>query len=392
MSFSLRNKNILLVIHQGCLGGAERQALGLGKYLSQQCSCNVDLLLTFSSQTTKEFDDYVKECGINNVLHFGTPYLNLKWDFSILNIKRLKWSIEYLMHLRKEIKKYNPEIVIPFLNFPSKVSYYLYKLVPSVKFTFWHQLGLDSLSLDVFEKIAVNNIPCVIGNAPNCLDMFKSPYSVNSKKLNVLPQYLSLNKEIADKKSLRSKYNIQENAIVIGMIAHYREEKFHDLLLQSFIKLNKIHKNIHLVFLGNQFNTSATEFKYNYLLSFVKNNNLENSVSLLSEVKVTDVLNCLDIAVLVSRIEGMPNAVMEYMLYGLPVITTNHPGCKELLGNSEFLIDNSEEILFEKLNKLIGSDSLRKTEGNLNLGKIKKYDIESYIYKLEKIIRKTMKN
>ncbi|MEL1240145.1 glycosyltransferase [Flavobacterium flavipallidum] len=391
MSFSLRNKNILLVIHQGCLGGAERQALGLGKYLSQQCSCDVNLLLTFSSLTTKEFDDYVKECGINNVLHFGTPYLNFKWEFSILNIKRLKWSIEYLMRLRKEIKKYNPEIIIPFLNFPSKVSYYLYKLVPSVKFTFWHQLGLDSLSLDVFEKIAVNNIPCVIGNASNCLDMFKLPYSINSQKLNVLPQYLSLNKEIADKKLLRSKYNIPENAIVIGMIAHYREEKFHDLLLQSFIKLNKIHNKIHLVFLGNQFNTSATEYKYNYLLNIVKNNNLENSVSLLSEVKVTDVLSCMDIAVLVSRIEGMPNVVMEYMLYGLPVITTNHPGCKELLGDSEFLIDNTEQYLSEKLHKLIMSDNLRKTEGNLNLEKIKKYDIQSYVHKLEGIISKIIK-
>ncbi|KAF2510807.1 glycosyltransferase [Flavobacterium zhairuonense] len=388
----LAGKRILLVLHQGALGGAERQALGLGKYLSKEYNCNVDLLLTFSSETTAEFDDYVKECGINNVLYFGPPYLILKKEFSILNIKRLKWSIEYLIRLRKEVKKYNPEIIIPFLNFPSKISYYLYKLIPSVKFTFWHQLGLDTLSLDIFEKIAVNNIPLVIGNASNCLEMFTSPYSINREKLNILPQYLSLTKEIGDKKLLRRKYNIQENAIVIGMVAHYREEKFHELLLQSFIKLNEIHKNIHLVFLGNRFNTSATQTKFDNLLNIVKNNCLENNVSLLSEEKVTDILSCIDIGVLVSRIEGMPNAVMEYMLYGLPVITTNHPGCVQLLGESEFLIDNNEEILFEKLNKLIASDSLRKIEGDLNLMKIKKYDVESYVHRLEKIISKKMKN
>ena len=45
----LKNKNILLIIHAGALGGAERQALGLAKYLNEACNCTVDLLFTVSS-------------------------------------------------------------------------------------------------------------------------------------------------------------------------------------------------------------------------------------------------------------------------------------------------------------------------------------------------------
>lgn len=388
MGYSLKNKNILLVIHQGCLGGAERQALGLGKYLSQQCNCNVDLLLTFSNYTTKEFDDYVKESGINNVLHFGTPYLNFKWDFSILNVKRIKWSIEYLLHLRKEIKKYNPEIIIPFLNFPSKVSYYLYKLVPSVKFTFWHQLGLDTLSLDVFEKIAVNNVPCVIGNAPNCLQMFEYPYRLKREKLNVLTQNITLEKIIKDPVLLREKFNVPRNSVVIGMIAHFRIDKYHDLLLDAFINLADEYTNAHLLFLGNKENNLTSKEKYLKLIKKVADNNLEERVTILSNENVNEVLNILDIGVLVSLIEGTPNVVMEYMLYELPVIASKHPGCINLLKNSNFLIENSKDDLINKLIQLIENESVRRFEGSRNLELIKKYDVATYVGKLETIVGK----
>lgn len=387
---NLSNKRILLVIHQGTLGGAERQALGLSKYLTEQRNCKVDLLLTFSNETTNEFDSYAKECSINTIFHFGSPYLLCKREFSYRNLKRLVWSIKYLLKLRKGLISSAPDVIIPFLNFPSKVSYFLYKLMPSVKFTFWHQLGLDSINLDVFEYIAVNNIPCVIGNASNCLDMFKSPYKVNIKKLHVLPQYLSLTKKTGDKNALRNKFKIPKKAIVIGMVAHYRPEKFHDLLLLVFIKLSKYHDNIHLVFLGNSGNTKTTEKKYIELLGVIKDNNVEANVSLLSDVAVQDVLSLLDIGVLISRIEGMPNAVMEYMLYELPVVTTNHPGCIALLNDSPFLIENKDDQLHDALEKLILSKELRKSEGNINLENIKKYDVASYVIKLESIINKTL--
>jgi glycosyltransferase involved in cell wall biosynthesis len=263
-------------------------------------------------------------------------------------------------------------------------------MLPSVQFTFWHQLGLDKNSLDVFESLAVNNIPCVIGNASNCLDMFKNIYSVNPEKLNVLPQYLTMEYEAGDKQLLKTKYKIPHEAIVIGMVAHYREEKYHDLVLNVFEKLNKKHSNIALVFLGNKNNTPNMLEKFNGLEEKVKVNKLNSKVNILSDIKVEDVLNILDIGVLMSRIEGMPNAVMEYMLYGLPVVATNHPGCIELLKDSSFLISNHEEQLFDALNLLILSKEERKLEGSKNSERIKAYNMESYLERLRIIMNKTL--
>jgi glycosyltransferase involved in cell wall biosynthesis len=387
----LYNKKILLVIHQGILGGAERQGLGISKILTTKYNCTVNVLLTYSPETTAEFEHFAKECQVQNILYFGGGYLLLKREFSYKNLQRLVWSVKYLLRLRKGIKPYQPNIIIPFLNFPSKVSYYLYKMLPSVQFTFWHQLGLDSNSLDIFESIAVNNIPCVIGNASNCLDMFTNLYSVNPEKLNILPQYLSMEFKHRDEQLLKTQFEIPQESIVIGMIAHYRPEKYHDLLLNVFEKLNQKYENIHLVFLGNKDSTITMQKKFIALTTTIEEKKIGKKVSLLSGFKVEDVLSVLDIGVLISKIEGMPNAVMEYMLYGLPVVATNHPGCVELLKDTLFLIENEELQLYNALDTLILSKTIRNKEGMRNLENIKSYDMASYIEKLEVIMNKALK-
>ena len=116
----------------------------------------------------------------------------------------------------------------------------------------------------------------------------------------------------------------------------------------------------------------VTLTKFNFLKDKIDRLELRDSVKLLTEQDVHDILNIIDIGVLISRIEGMPNVVMEYMLYGLPVVTTNHPGCVQLLEDSESLIENDELKLIDALDILIKSEDKRTNEGSRNLKRIKK--------------------
>ena len=384
------NKNILLVIHQGVLGGAERQGIGIAKILTEEYGCRVYLLLTLSDKTSCEFEEFAKECHILKILYVGKPYFLLKREFSFKNIQRLIWSFRYFCKVRKEVKIYSPNIIIPFLNFPSKLSYYLYKFLPSARFTFWHQLGLDNMSLDILENNAVRNIPCIIANADNGLDMFRNIYKVAPARLNILPQYVSLSYVPQEKFRIKSKLGIPEDSVIIGMIAHYRPEKYHELLLNVFEKLCRKYDSIHLLFLGDKNISQATQEKFDFLSLKIREKGLDSKVFLLSNNKVEDVLNVLDIGVLVSRIEGTPNAVLEYMLYRIPVVATDHPGCKDLLKDSPFLIKNNETELFNSLQKLLLSFELRISEGNVNAERIKKYDMATYIKKLEIIMNQTL--
>ncbi|OIQ22724.1 glycosyltransferase [Lacinutrix sp. MedPE-SW] len=381
-----KRKNILLILQAGTLGGAERQALGLGEYLVKYKDCNVDVLFTSSPKRTEDFNIFFANTGIRNIHYFGAPYIILRREFSIKNLKRLKWSIQYLLKLRKGLKNENYEVIIPFLNFPSKIAYYLYKLLPTVKYTFWHQLGLDILKMDVFENIAVNNMPCIIGNAENCFDIFKNEYQLNKKKFNLLPQYITLKKQKRDASTIKQKFNIPKGAIVFGMIAHFKSFKYHDLVLKIFIKLCETHENIHLILQGNKENDEISRGIYHDLEKQILDSKMTDKVTLLTNEDVIDVLNILDVGILLSLIEGTPNVVMEYMLFGLPVISSNHPGCIGLLNDSPYLVDNKDEEIYLAMKTLANNKLERIKEGEINLERIKKYNIITYVKKLELIL------
>lgn len=383
-NFSFQNKTVVLMIKVAMLGGAERQALGLADFLIKNYNCKVHLVATHSNHPTKEFHEFSIACGINEIHYFGEPSLTINKNLSLLNLKRTFRALKYINKMKSEVAKFHPDILIPFLNTPSKIAALIYRSV-GAKVTFWHQLGLDNYTYDLLEQKALNQTPFIIANAANGLEVFQYHYKIPNEKLFVLPQYVSIKKTALDRNSLQIKFQIPDNSIVIGMVAHYRVEKYQELLLQSFSEI-KTDKKIHLVFLGNKDNSEETLDKYNSIVALSKSLNCLDKVSFLSGESVEEVLNCLDIGVLVSEIEGTPNVVMEYMLYGLPVIATNHLGCEGLLQPSDFLISNDKNTLKDKLQMLIENENLRMDEGNKNADKIKKYSIENYTNSLLSII------
>lgn len=382
--FDFTSKNVVLLLKVAVLGGAERQALGMADYLINKCNCNVQIIATHSNEQTDEFREFATQCGINNIHFFGTPSLTIFNEFSIINIKKAYRATRYLNRMKKEVSKMKPDIIIPFLNTPSKIATLIYKKV-GAQITFWHQLGLDTYIHDSLEKEAIRKTPFFIANSDNGLEEFRTKYNVSKEKLYCLPQYVSIKKIILDKPLLKREFKIPENAIVIGMIAHYRSEKYHELLLKAFSKIpNK--SSIHLVLLGNKDNNDETLEIYTNLVNKVEELGISNYVSVLSGIPVEKILNVLDVGVLVSEIEGTPNVVMEYMLYGLPVIATSHDGCKRLLEDSPYLISNDETTLVSKLELLIHNENERKVESEFNLNRINKNTIENYFASLTKII------
>ena len=382
-------KNILIILHSGTLGGAERQGLGLAKILTEDYNCNCYLLLTSTNEMQPDFKSFIEVCHIQRVFHTHSPYLVCWKELNYRNLKRFVWSIKYIFGYRKLLKPYNIDYIMPFLNFPSKMAFYLYKALPTVKFTFWHQLGLDIFKpTELFERYAAYNVPVVIANSQTGIDLFRNYYRLENSRAYVLPQYLTMQYEYYPKYQTRRKFKIPKNSLVFGMVAHYREDKLHSIVLKAFQILAQQRGDVFLVFLGNRNSSINTKKKYIDLTSEVQLLNLEGKVMLLSGESVESVLSCIDIGLLISEIEGMPNAVMEYMLYGLPVIASNHPGCKQLLTESEFLIENEEDILFKKMKKLTENPNLRIQESKRNRKAIRTFTKEKYMQKLSSIVAK----
>jgi glycosyltransferase involved in cell wall biosynthesis len=379
----LKNKNIVLLIKTPVLGGAERQALGFAKYAISKYQAHVTLIATHSASCSKEFKTFANEIGIDKVHYFGKYAIKLDKTVSLRNFKNLIKTSRYLVIMAMKIRKMNPYLIVPFLNPPSKLAVLIYKFT-GAKYTFWHQLGLDYFTKDIIEQLAIRKTPLFIANAENGLDEITNSYDVPKEKLFCLPQQTTLTYEKKDANRIKESLNINKNSIVIGMISHYREEKLFDLLLESFVVLSQKY-DIHLVFLGDATNSIDTRKKYNYFVEKVQKLDCKNKISILSEYQVSKILNILDIGVLVSTIEGTPNVVMEYMLYGLPVVATKHAGCQELLVDKEMLIENKSEELCEKLKLLVENENERIRIGNNNKITIREYSEENYFEKFTQI-------
>lgn len=67
-----------------------------------------------------------------------------------------------------------------------------------------------------------------------------------------------------------------------------------------------------------------------------------------------------DLFVCSSRSEGYSTAVTEALILGVPVITTECSGMRELLDNGQYgiITDNDDEALYQGLNRLLENDSL----------------------------------
>ncbi len=106
-------------------------------------------------------------------------------------------------------------------------------------------------------------------------------------------------------------------------------QKGHDVLIQAFAQLAGHHPHLFLLIAGEGPERPKLE-------QLISGHGLTSRVLLLgSRQDVTAWLAAADTFILASRFEGMPNALMEAMAAGLPVITSRTDGSTELIRNEE---------------------------------------------------------
>lgn len=144
---------------------------------------------------------------------------------------------------------------------------------------------------------------------------------------------------------------IGERKKVFSAVGRLEPQKNFPMLIRAFSEFHKREKDYKLVIYGEGRERINIE-------NLVKELHLENSVSLPGRNK--DVLNCInDCAafILSSDYEGMPNALIEAMCMGMPVISTDCPS-----GGPREIIENEKNGLLIPVN-----DELRMTQAMFNI-------------------------
>ena len=119
------------------------------------------------------------------------------------------------------------------------------------------------------------------------------------------------------------------------MVANITRLKDHITLVKSWRKVSDVltEKGIH----ANLFCAGRKDNMINATETEIKNQSLEEHVHILGGVPdVYNLVELMDLAILSSPSEGLPNAVLEVMLLSKPFVGTNIEGIREAVGEQNF--------------------------------------------------------
>jgi glycosyltransferase involved in cell wall biosynthesis len=329
---------IVQIIDSLDVGGAEQMAINYANALSKE--------INFSAVVATR-----KEGDLKNKIEKGVDYL-------FLNKKAtMDWKAVFKL---KEYCKINK---VQFLQ-PHSSSYFLAFLVklvyPRVQIIWHDHNGLSEfLSSQKWIPLKVASFffkGIIVVNYQLKNWAIKE---LNCKHVIYLPNFTNQQKAIPFETVLKG---VEGKRILC--LANLREQKNHFLLIRVAEKLSKTHPDWTFHLVGKDFEDEYSD----KLKAFILSNQLGEKVFLYgTRNDVSSIINQSEIAILTSKSEGLPVALLEYGLNKKPVVVTQ-------VGEIPMIIDNgkngyvvpsdNDEQFYKSLVALIENLDLRNEFGN----------------------------
>lgn len=138
-------------------------------------------------------------------------------------------------------------------------------------------------------------------------------------------------------KNLRAELEMPDDALLVGMIGNFYVAPRKDqlTLVQALPKVFAEVENAYCIFVGRI--EDGAEVKFAECVKFARQNGVFDRVRFLGvRSDIPDILNALDVFVLSTLHEGLPIAVLEAMLAGVPCVLSDIAPNLEVSGGGEF--------------------------------------------------------
>jgi glycosyltransferase involved in cell wall biosynthesis len=162
---------------------------------------------------------------------------------------------------------------------------------------------------------------------------------INNEKIYLIYNAIEYNPDDFDdykKEDIRKQWGVATDELIIGTIGSLKWEKNYPFMLKLISSLCKKHNNIRLVIYGEGQERHA-------IGSLAEDLKIVNKVLLLGQKRyASKEIHASDIFLFTSLSEGMPNALIEASLAGLPIVTSNIGGAHDIVihGKTGFICDD----------------------------------------------------
>jgi len=232
--------------------------------------------------------------------------------------------------------------------------------------------------MDIFFRIYYNTIGKIVFSAADkiiiygkSMKKFALQARVPEEKIEIIPT--GVNIEIKKKdKDIRSEFGLNTEDKLILFVGLINERKGIDIIIEIARKIQA--KNIKFIIVGD----GSSRAQYEKL---VITYNLNDRVIFTGFRKdVHNFYHEADLFLLPSRVEGLAGVLMESMSYGVPIITSNIAGTRDLIQNdiNGFLCECEDiDSYTKKIEELLNNNALKQNF----IAKSKKIINERYNWK-----------
>lgn len=366
----LKGRRIVFVLGNLEVGGAERQALILARYLAKHEEAVVEVWGFNKSGPVAEI------CEQHGLRSRVIPYPFIESRFS-----RLK----ALVRVGRALRGAKPDILLPYTFGPNVVCGLVWQWT-GARACVWNQrdegiVPFDSPSVGW----AAQRTPRFVSNCEAGARFLVEKLDVSSEKVTVIHNGVETVAPQTDRSAWRERLAVDDRCFVACMVANLHAHKDHATLLRAWRNvLRDFEANGDGRAVGNKRSAvlvlaGRRDGAYESLASLASELQIDDSVRFVGAVSdVPGLLNAVDVSVFSSRSEGCPNAVLESMAAGLPVAGTNIEGIREVVGTAgtRFLTPLEDaDSLASVLVKLAKDPALRARVGAENRERIReKYD------------------
>lgn len=345
-----RGKTILLVLRTLDLGGTERQVGYLAPWLRRETGAHT---VVWALERGGPLAARLEGQGVEWELRRG-----------ILE-HRGAAKLAGLFDLLRRLRRLGPDAILSFNDFPNKVCGALWPWSKAAVCV-WNQRDEGREVTGRFlERRALSQVRVFTANSVQGVEFLTGRFGVAGERVALIPNGVRLDPPGRTRGEWRAAMGIGPRAVLVTMIANLHHFKDHETLLRAWARI--VAENggdgPRLVLAGRPGDTFAP------LQDLRRSLGLEKSIHVIGPTDdISGLLAASDIGVFSSRLEGMPNGVLECMAAGLPVVATRIAGIAAALGEDYPLLvpPADERLLADGLRTLIGDEGLRRRLGEGN--------------------------
>ncbi len=316
MSARLAGRRAIIVLGGLELGGSERQALHLARWLKQTEAMQVEIW-GFSPPGQAAI-----LCDQIGVAWRSLPFpWKAGWGHKLSGL----WSFW------QTLRRARPEILLPYTVLPNILCGLTWRL-SGARLCLWNQRDAGDRSYSFkMQRLAARLTPAFAANSSTGAAYLQQGLGVAGQKIRLIPNGVVDEPPAQDRAAWRRQMGVGEQDFVACMIANLRQPKDHATLIRAWRQvIDQTGPAARLALAGQPMEAAPA------LQDLTRQLGLEDQVLFLGQVSdVSGLLQAADLGVFSSRSEGSPNGVLEAMAAGLAVVATDLPGIRAACGEGD---------------------------------------------------------